>query len=210
MPGVLYLHGFCSSSGSSKGVFMAGQFKRIGVDVVLPDLDEGRFRNTTLTKQLALVEQLAWDLKPSLLVGSSLGGYLAALFAARHPTAVPAVAVMAPAFDFANRLGTSLGAELERWRRVGHRDFYHYREHREVPLEYGFYEDALQYESFPDVRGPMTLLHGLGDTVADPRLSARFAGERPNVRLEWFETGHDMLDVTEPVWNSIRAAYERT
>lgn len=210
MAGVLYLHGFCSSAGSRKGVFLADRFATVGVDVTLPDLDEGEFRTTTLTKQLALVRRLAGDLEPSLLIGSSLGGYLAALFAAREPDAVPAVAAMAPAFDFASRLGASLGPDLERWRRAGHRDFYHYRDQQDARLEYGFYEDALRYEAFPDVRTPMKVLHGLGDTVVDPTLSTRFAKGRPNVDLEWIETDHGMLAATSRIWASMLAAYRGT
>ena len=210
MPGVLYLHGFCSSSKSSKGVFLAGRFAEIGVDVALPDLDEGDFQATTLTKQLAVVTRLAQELKPSMLIGSSLGGYIAALFGAREPGAIPAVAVMAPAFDFARRLGASLGEDLGRWRRDGYRDFYHYRNKAEVPLSYTFYEDAARYEAFPDVKVPVKVLHGLQDSVADPKLSTEFARHRSNVDLEWLDTDHQMLDVTDRIWASMIAVYRRS
>ena len=210
MAGVLYLHGFCSSSKSSKGLFLAGRFRDIGVSVALPDLDEGDFRSTTLTKQLAVVNRLAEELKPSMLIGSSLGGYLATLFAARDPGAIPVVAVMAPAFDFARRLGTSLGKDLDRWRRDGDLDFYHYRDKADVPLAYGFYEDATRYEAFPNVKVPLTVLHGLRDTVVDPKLSTEFARQRPNVELEWLDTDHQMLDVTERIWAKLSAVYRRS
>ena len=39
MAGVLYFHGFCSSSKSAKGVFLEGRFARCGIRVALPDLD---------------------------------------------------------------------------------------------------------------------------------------------------------------------------
>ena len=209
MPGVLYLHGFCSSSKSSKGVFLAGRFAEIGVEVALPDLDEGDFRTTTLTKQLALVSQLAKELRPSMLIGSSLGGYLAALFAAREPEAVPAVTLMAPAFDFASRLDASLGTDMDRWRSDGHRAFYHYRNQADVPLAYEFYEDAKSYEAFPDVTVRARVLHGLEDAVVDPRLSVEFASNKPNVELEWLETDHQMLDVTERIWASVIDLYRQ-
>lgn len=209
MAGVLYLHGFCSSSNSSKGLFLAGRFAEIGVSVTLPDLDEGDFQSTTLTKQLAVVGRLADELKPSMLIGSSLGGYLAALFAAREPGAIPAVAVLAPAFDFARRLGASLGNDLDRWRCLGHLDFYHYRDKADVPLAYGFYADATRYEAFPDVKVPTTVLHGLRDSVVDPELSTEFARRRPNVELEWIDTDHQMLDVTDRIWERVLSVYRR-
>ena len=207
MPGVLYLHGFCSSSGSSKGVFLAGQFASLGVDVALPDLDGGDFRSTTLSKQLALVSGLAANLEPDLLVGSSLGGYLAALFAARQPGAVPAVALMAPAFDFAQRIEASVGPEMQRWRNEGSRSFFHYRDGREAPLDYGFVEDARRYEPFPDVTVPTRVLHGRNDEVVDPALTIEFAKDRPNVTVEWLPTDHQMLDVTERIWSSLKEFY---
>ena len=210
MPGVLYLHGFCSSSKSSKGQYLAGRFAAIGVSVVLPDLDEGDFEATTLTKQLAVVSRLAEERKPSLLVGSSLGGYIAALFSAREPGAVPAVAVMAPAFDFARRLGSSLGEDLDRWRREGYRNFYHYRDKANVPLSYGFYEDATRYEAFPDVKVPIAVLHGLRDSVVDPELSTKFARRKPNVELDWLDSDHQMLDVTDRIWERVFALYQES
>ena len=110
MPGILYLHGFCSSAKSAKGVFLAERFAEIGVPVTVPELDCGDFRNTTLTQQLALVSRLTAELRPDLLIGSSLGGYLAALHAARAPERVPLSVLLAPAFDFGNQLGRALGA----------------------------------------------------------------------------------------------------
>ncbi len=210
MGGVLYLHGFCSSSKSTKGQFLSARFAEIGVDVTSPDLDEGDFRNTTLTKQLALVGQLAKELQPAMLIGSSLGGYLAALHAAREPTTVPALVLMAPAFDFANRFNTLLGEEIDRWQKEGSLPLYHYRYQREVRLRYAFIQDAMGFEAFPDVRMPTKVLHGLGDKVVSPRLAEQFAHDRPNVELEWFETDHSMLDATDRIWPSVRRFYARS
>ena len=208
MPGILYLHGFCSSSGSQKGVFLARRFRSLGIEVVLPDLDEGDFQNTTLSKQLALVRRLAGGMRPTLVIGSSLGGYLAALHAAREPHSVPALALMAPAFDFANRLEASLGPDMNQWQADGLRAFFHYREGREAPLSYGFFLDAQAYEPFPDVAVPTRVLHGRQDEVVGPALAAEFARDRPNVSVERLDTDHQMLDVTEEVWSSLSQFYD--
>ncbi len=207
MLGVLYLHGFCSSSRSQKGVFLSRRFRNLGVDVVLPDLDQGDFLNTTLSGQMAFVDELARETKPALLVGSSLGGYLAALYAARNPHVVPAIALMAPAFDFANRLRASLGPAMRQWQTEGQRAFFHYREQREALLGYGFYRDAVGYEPFPDVTIPTRVLHGRGDAVVAPALTAAFARDRPNVSVQWLDTDHQMLDVTDEIWSSLSRYY---
>ena len=207
---VLYLHGFCSSSGSAKGVWLAERFKDLGVHVELPDLDEGDFEHSTLTRQLALVNRLVGELRPSMVIGSSLGGYLAALHAARHPGAVPAIALLAPAFDFANRLRAALGTEVERWQRDGVRAFYHYRTRSDLNLAYSFLEDARSFEPFPDVRIPTRVLHGTSDESVAPELSVQFAQGKSNVSVEWYNTDHQMLDVIEQLWMSIRDFYEST
>lgn len=208
MRNVLYLHGFCSSSGSAKGVWLAERFQEIGVHVELPDLDEGDFEHSTLTRQLALVDRSVEKLHPAMVIGSSLGGYLAALHAARHPGAVPAITLLAPAFDFANRLSAALGEEVERWRRDGVRAFYHYRTRSDLNLGYSFLEDARTLEPFPDVTIPVKVLHGTNDESVAPELTVRFARGKANVSVEWFDTDHQMLDVIDQLWISIRDFYE--
>ena len=210
MRNVLYLHGFCSSSGSAKGVWLAQRFKELGVHVELPDLDEGDFEHSTLTRQLALVDRLVEELRPAMVIGSSLGGYLAALHASRHPDPVPAIVLLAPAFDFANRLSAALGPEEERWRSNGVRAFYHYRTRSDVNLAYSFLEDARSHEPFPDVGVPAKVLHGTNDESVAPELSVRFAKGKSNVSLEWYDTDHQMLDVIDKLWISIQDFYQKT
>ena len=115
---------------------------------------------------------------------------------------------MAPAFDFAGRISAALGAKLAAWRREGTLPLYHYGLKREAPLDYGFIEDASRYEPFPAVSVPTTVLHGRHDESVDPALSAKFARENPGVDLRWYDTDHQMLDVVDELWSSIKAFYE--
>ena len=56
------------------------------------------------------------------LVGASMGGWAAAWFAVRHPNAVPACVLIAPAFDFPGNHWTRLNAaEQQHWRDTGRR-----------------------------------------------------------------------------------------
>src|SRR5712691_11493090 len=97
----LYLHGFASGPGSQKAAFFRRKFLARGVELRIPDLSDGDFEGLTLTRQLAVIDREAASGSVSL-IGSSLGGYLAALYAARH-AAVHKVVAMAPAFGFARR-----------------------------------------------------------------------------------------------------------
>lgn len=95
----------------------------------MPVLDRGDFEHLTISGQLAVVERAAAG-RPVALIGSSLGGYLAALYAARHPE-VPRLVLLAPAFGFATEWPERLGAEaVEQWRRTGAREVFHYADAR--------------------------------------------------------------------------------
>jgi len=149
MAPVLYLHGFASGPGSSKADYFRRVLEPAGLPLQVPDLAAGDFEHLTLTGQLAVIARAAGGRTVSL-IGSSMGGYLAALFAARHPQAVDRVVLLAPAFGFARRWREHLGAEaVERWRETGGLEIFHYGENRPVILGYQLLEDADPYETTP-------------------------------------------------------------
>ncbi len=196
MSPILYLHGFASGPNSTK----AGRFREClaaaGAQVEVPDLAAGDFEHLTLTGQLAVIEHLAAG-RPVALIGSSLGGYLAALYAARHPE-VPRLVLLAPAFDFARRWADHLGSrQVEAWRRTGTIDVFHYSEGRTCRLSYDLLTDAARYEPFPDVRQPALIFHGSRDDVVPAALSRQFAATHPDARLEIVDSGHELVDVVE-------------
>ena len=141
---VLYLHGFASGPNSTKGSFFSRQFQQIGWDVVQPDLNEGDFEGLTLTRQLKLIDRVAREIEPRLVMGSSLGGYLAALYGALYPEQAPALVLMAPAFGFPGRWAERLGEEaLLAWREKGSMPVYHYGEGGMRDIGYGLYQVAV-------------------------------------------------------------------
>jgi pimeloyl-ACP methyl ester carboxylesterase len=109
--------------------------------VEVPILDQGDFTSLTVTGQLEAVSN-AVSGKPAVLMGSSLGGYIAALFASRHAL-VEKLILMAPAFRFPSRWRERYPApEMHRWKRNGTYPIFHYGYGREVPLAYRFVEDS--------------------------------------------------------------------
>jgi pimeloyl-ACP methyl ester carboxylesterase len=196
MTPVVYLHGFASSPSSTKAAYFHDHLTRAGFSVDIPDLAAGDFEHLTLTGQLAVIERHAGH-APVHLVGSSLGGYLAALYAARH-SEVSRLVLLAPAFGFARRWAERLGVDaIEAWRTTGGIQVYHYGDKRECPLRYGLLEDAARYEEYPDCRQPTLIFHGAHDDVVSARYSREFAEGRPNVQLRILDSGHDLIDVLD-------------
>ena len=172
MPPVLYLHGFASGPESSKGIFFQERFAAQGIEVDLPDLSGGDFEHLTITGQLAVIDRRVRERRPATVIGSSLGGYLAALYAARHPGAFRALVLLAPGFGFARRWPESLGEEAVRlWRERGWLELYHYGEKRQRRLWHRLLEDGERYEDYPEVSDPTLIIHGRRDKTVDPRYS---------------------------------------
>jgi len=195
----IYLHGFASSPGSKK----ARYFRERLPGLIVPDLAEGDFEHLTITGQLAVLER-ATNGKPVSLIGSSLGGYLVALYGARHPE-VERLVLLAPAFAFAKGWVERAGqAQVDEWRRAGFIDVFHFGEGRNRRLAYQLLEDARSFEDFPDLSQPTLIFHGAHDDVVPVELSRRFAAGRPNVRLEVVESGHELLNVLEQVGDGTR------
>jgi uncharacterized protein len=196
MTRVVYLHGFASGPASAKARFFRSVLAAAGAKVDVPDLAAGDFENLTITKQLRVIEQIASGVSISLM-GSSMGGYLAALYAARHPE-VQRVVLLAPGFAFGRRWPEYLGPQkVDQWRRTGSLDVFHYAENRTRQLRYALLEDAALYEDFPDFHQPALIFHGIHDDVVPSGRSEEFAAAHPNAQLELLDSGHDLLNVQE-------------
>ncbi len=201
---IVYLHGFASGPQSTKARFFVEKLGALGIPVTVPDLAEGDFERLTITRQLKLIEGLLAN-KPVTLIGSSLGGYLAALYAASHPEVERAL-LLAPAFGFYQLWTAELGPErIAEWQRSGILNVFHYAESKEMPLSYRFFEDARQYRSFPDMRQPALICHGDQDTVVPVEQSLAFVQTHPQAKLVRFESAHELTDVLDSIWLAARS-----
>ena len=131
---------------------------------------------------LRVIEQAAAG-EPVALIGSSMGGYLAALYAARHPE-VSRVVLLAPAFGFARRWAERMGADaVAAWRE--HRRRRRLSLRREPPAPRSpppCSTTALRYEDYPDFRQPALIFHGAQDDVVPAAYSEEFAATHPNAQ----------------------------
>jgi pimeloyl-ACP methyl ester carboxylesterase len=196
MKRVIYLHGFASGPSSGKARYFRRRLEGAGYAVSVPDLAAGNFEGLTLSGQLDVIAREAAG-GATAMIGSSMGGYLTALYAARRPE-IERVALLAPAFGFARRWAERMGAAaLQEWRSKGTMDVYHYGEGRQRALGYALLDDAAQYEDYPDVRQPCLIFHGVRDEVVPVEYSDEFAAGHPNVELHRLDSGHDLLNVLD-------------
>ncbi len=194
----LYLHGFASSPASRKAVFFQSQLREHGISLEIPALDQGDFEHLTISGQLKVAESYL-DGGPAVLIGSSMGGYLASLLAARH-AAVQRLVLLAPAFGFAPRWREMTGeARFTAWQDTGWLEVFNYASKSMSRVHYGLYEDALQYAGYPDFSQPAMIFHGLNDTVVPVDLSRTFAASHANAQLVEMDSDHELTDVLDAI-----------
>jgi hypothetical protein len=199
-----YLHGFASSPASTKAEFFHARCADLGLALAVPELAPD-FTHMTVTSMLAVVEELLAD-GPGVLMGSSLGGYLATLVAARAPERVQGLVLFAPAFGFVDRWEARVGAHvMAAWRRRGTMPIFHYGRGREEPLSVALFDDARHYPDEPAVSCPALVFAGRRDEAVPLAVAERFVAAAPGRELVVFDSGHELTDVLEPMWTRTRA-----
>lgn len=199
----IYLHGFASGPGSTKARLFRERITAAGFEITVPALDAGDFTGLTITGQLAVLRrEVERTSEPVRLIGSSMGGYLAALFAARE-LRVERLVLMAPAFDMQARWESRYGeARLAEWRRLGAVPTFHYAHGEERAIGYGLYEDMARHDPRPVVRVPALVFMGRHDDVVDPASVTRWLEANPTARLVWLDSGHELIDQLETMWTT--------
>jgi uncharacterized protein len=197
---IIYLHGFASGPGSQKARYFRERFAEQGIRIEIPDLADGDFDRLTISGQLHVIERVA-NGDPLWLIGSSLGGYLAALYASRHPEAEKLM-LMAPALNFIARWRERLGPEaMMRWKETGKLAVEHYGDGLTHQLAYDLVEDCCEYEAYPVFSQPALIFHGRNDDVVPPGYSITFAQEHANAELHVLDSGHELVNVLDQMWN---------
>ena len=204
---VFFLHGFGSSPRSTKAGYFGKALEPFGVQLRCPDLNEPDFRSMTMTRML---DQLGRELDaapgPVTLMGSSLGGTLAILAAARFADRIDRLVLLAPAVMFGDPDHHLLQRDqIAEWKARGEFDFFHYAAEAKRPLAYAFYEDSLKYGAFGTLFPQPTLIfQGLRDALVDPRDVEQFAAARSNVTLSLLDDDHQLVASLPRIWTDVQ------
>lgn len=192
---VLYLHGFASDPTSSKARFIGERLRSEGRVFSIPDLNCGDFTRMTAERSLAEAREGAASLGgPYAVIGSSFGGYIAALLASAGDPLLRGLFLMAPAFRPAElwKLGM-LPEDFARWEAEGTTMVDHFAWGRRVPLSFDFCRDLASKPEFPDIgRLPCVIVHGTEDVVVPIDLSKRFASMHTQVVVHTVADSHEL------------------
>lgn len=200
-PRVLYLHGFASSPNAYKGQELRRRFAARGVTVELPNLRLPSFERLRLSAMIDfVVDDVARGGRPTVLVGSSLGG-LTAVHAQLRAPLVARLLLLAPAFGMATRWRDRLGeAGLAAWRRDEWLAVHDYGEKRMSRVDVGFLDDALRVEAQAVTRlAPTHIIHGARDEVVPVAQSEALVKQFPSATLEVVDDAHELTSSLDAI-----------
>jgi pimeloyl-ACP methyl ester carboxylesterase len=203
-----YLHGFASSPESSKATYFAGRFAEKGTTLVCPDFNQPAFATLTVSRMLQQLETAISRLPPGevVLIGSSLGGFVAIEAAARQresaPHRISRLVLLAPAVELEWDRWSELGpGGVEAWRATGRVDVFHYAQDRPDQLNFSFYEDAQSYRpAGRRLNLPMVIFQGRHDESVSPAIVERFAGRQPAATLHMLDDTHQLKNSLDFMW----------
>ncbi len=183
----LFLHGFRSNAGGQKALALAAHARGKGYSWARFDLaahgrSSGEFENQNLSGWLtdALCVAHRYAPRPLILVGSSLGAWLAVLMARQSGLKVAGLVLVAPAFNFLQRRYAELPDAVQGlWRAQGYLsvpDPYgaaadHYR------IRHDLVEDAQRHDVLSEpivLPCPLVIIHGAADELVPVSVSEEF------------------------------------
>lgn len=203
---ITYLHGFASGAQSTKGVALEKRFAEVGVPLRRLELTPGDsgFEQSSPLTMLSVLEQDLRAHPARVLMGSSLGGYLAALAASRGAAAEKLV-LLAPAFRLAERwLERMSAAEVEDWRQRGLEVDY-YAQNRRTRVGWRFMADAQTLPAYPAVTVPTLCITGARDELVPLADVEEFVRRTPSAKLVVVDDGHELLASLPRIYDEARA-----
>ncbi len=220
----VFVHGFRSSCQGERSITLARHaaardYPWLRFDLRGHGASDGKFADFRLSHAVTDLEAvLNWlGDREIVLVGSSMGGWLAVLAALQHPHQVRGLLLIAPAFNFIQYyFGALPAAELATWRKNGSRVFRDLYSGESFSLEFGIVEDAMRYDVLNApvrLRCPVDVLHGERDEVIPAAVSREFCRlvSAPHMEVTIVPGGDHCLSEAAPMMcRRVDRLWERT
>lgn len=218
---IVFLHGLMSDMYGNKASYIEEFAIKHKINFVAFDNlghgnSSGKFNECNISSWLDTTLKLiaALDLKNIIIVGSSMGGWLALLIAARNIQNINGFVLIAPAPDFTENILQKLTQEDITTLKTG-------GEIRlaqsNIPISWQILIDGKQYllleEEEIDIHAPVILIHGLQDDSVDPHVSSRLLNiiKAPYLCMKYVKYGDHRLSEPsdiELIVNSIKEIIE--
>lgn len=193
MTSFVYLHGFASGPTGRKADHCRAWAAARGIEFLAPDLNLPSFEMLTISAQVEAVEALLATLsEPPVLVGSSLGGVVAAAVAHRGAN-LRRLILLAPGLGFARRrLFSARWAGYRQHRRL---PVYHHAYQRWVKLGAELLDDLPAWADDDNwqVRTQLVVIHGRMDESVPVAESEAFLARHPGGVLHLLDDDHGLL-----------------
>ncbi len=181
-PGLLFLHGLGSVRAGEKSSLLLRRAAASGrafarFDFRAHGASSGSLTQVTMSDFVADGEAVLQHVGRSVLIGSSLGGLVAAWLARRIPDLVHALVLIAPAFDFLPRMRV----------RLAKAPVIRLTDGREIEVQRRFLADAERFDEADlpqSIRTPTFVVHGDADDVVPIEASRRFFAQLASARKE--------------------------
>lgn len=175
IPPVIFLHGLMSGMHSSKALYLIDYCKKYNYNFTVFDNfghgnAAGQFKNETISSWLEGVARVLDELidDQAIIVGSSMGGWLALLAALNFPDKVKGLICLAPATDFTQDIWHNLSPEDQsRIQKESVLEISGKSCEYKYPISYKLIEDAKKHLLLTkheiDINIPVHLIHGMLD-----------------------------------------------
>lgn len=193
---IIYLHGFSSGPQSRKAVLFRKEFSRHGINLLIPDLEGGDFRNLTISNQINIIRKVIYQNPSSKygIIGSSMGGYLALLTAELQPL-VSSLFLMCPGINFVKRWEKRLNKEYPyNLRNLSLIQVLNFRYNKVMDLGTEIFTDARFWEEVRLGRQISSrLVHGILDDVVPIEESRKYVASNSRAELVELKSDHGLL-----------------
>lgn len=211
IPSVIFLHGLMSSMQSTKAIYLIDYCKKNNYNFIVFDNfgcgnASGRFEDQTISDWLEGVSLILNELIDTevILVGSSMGGWLALLAALKFPNKIKGLVCLAPASDFTQDIwqNISLG-DQNKMQKEGVLEVEGKNCEHKYPISYKLIGDAKKHllltKNKIDINIPVHLIHGMLDEDVPYNVSVKLLEKitSKQIVMKLIKDGHHNLSREE-------------